>query len=265
MKVQILERNDSEVKFLLEGVTAGFANTLRRIMIGEVPTMAIEWVDFRKNDSVVVDELLANRLGQIPLTFDEKVYNLLDNCKCESKGCSRCQVELVLKKGGPCVVYSGDLKSSDKDVKPVFDKMPVTELFEGDELEFEATAQLGLGKNHAKWQAAVVGYKNKPSVVINAKECDTNKCKKCVEKCVKDIIKEERGKIIVTDPLLCSMCMQCVEICPKKAIKVETSEDGFVFTVETVCGLKPEEIIERAAVALEEKAGDFEKALGKLK
>jgi MinD superfamily P-loop ATPase len=86
-----------------------------------------------------------------------------------------------------------------------------------------------------------------------------------VEKCVKDIIKEERGKIIVTDPLLCSMCMQCVEICPKKAIKVETSEDGFVFTVETVCGLKPEEIIERAAVALEEKAGDFEKALGKLK
>jgi DNA-directed RNA polymerase subunit D len=265
MKMQIIERNDSEIKFLLEGVTAAFANTLRRIMIGEVLTMAIEWVDFRKNDSVVVDELLTNRLGQVPLTFDEKMYELPENCKCEGKGCSRCQVELVLKKKGPCIVYSGDLKSSDKDVKPVFDKIPITELFEGDELEFEAIAQLGLGKNHTKWQAAVVGYKNKPTVVINTKECNSEKCKKCAEKCVKDIIKEERGKIIITDPLACSICMQCVEICPKNAIKVELSEDSFIFNVETVSGLKPEEIVENAAKILDEKAGEFSKVLGKLK
>lgn len=262
--MQILDKNDFEIKFLLEGVTPAFANTLRRIMISEVATMAVEWVDFRKNDSVIVDELLANRIGQIPLTFDEKVYELPENCKCEGKGCSKCQVELVLKKKGPCVVYSGDMKSSDKDVKPVFDKIPITELFEDSEMEFEAVAQLGLGKKHAKWQAAVVGYKNKPAVVINVKECD-DKCKKCVERCVKKILKHDKEKIVVTDPIECSLCMQCVEVCPKNAVKVQTSEDSFVFVVESVCGIKPEEIVERAAKKLEETADEFGKNLKKLK
>lgn len=162
MKVQILDKTDSEMKFLLEGVTPGFANELRRIMIAEIPTMAIEWVDFTKNDSVLNDEIIANRLGQVPLTFDKKAYNLQKECKCEDKGCSLCQVKLSLKKKGPSMVYSGDLKSKAKDVQPAFDSIPIVELFEDQNLEFEAIAQLGLGKEHMKWQGAVVGYKNKP-------------------------------------------------------------------------------------------------------
>jgi len=166
MKVKILEKNDKEIKFSVEGITAGFANALRRIMMTEVPTMAIEWVDFKKNDSVLPDEVLANRLGQIPLTFEKKSYDLHAECKCGDKGCSRCQVELVLKKKGPGVVYSGDLKSKAKDVAPVFEKIPIVELFEDDELQFEAIAQLGFGKDHAKWQAAIVGYKYDKDVFI---------------------------------------------------------------------------------------------------
>ena len=59
------------------------------------------------------------------------------------------------------MVYSGDLKSKAKDVQPVFDSIPIVELFEDQHLEFEAIAQLGLGKDHIKWQGAVVGYKNR--------------------------------------------------------------------------------------------------------
>jgi len=158
MKIKILEKNGNEIKFSVEGLTPGFANALRRIMMTEIPTMAIEFVDFKKNGSVLPDEILANRIGQIPLTFDKKAYDLPNECKCEGKGCSRCQIELVLKKKGPCVVYAEDLKSSAKDVKPVFEKIPIIELFEGEELQFEAIAQLGLGKDHAKWQSAIVGY-----------------------------------------------------------------------------------------------------------
>jgi DNA-directed RNA polymerase subunit D len=158
MKIKVLEKNEREIKFSVEGLTPGLANALRRVMMTEVPTMAIEWVDFKKNDSVLPDEVLANRLGQIPLTFDKKAYNLQSKCKCEGKGCSRCQVELVLKEKGPGMVYSGDLKSKAKDVQPVFDKIPIVELFEDEELQFEAIAQLGFGKEHVKWQAAVAGY-----------------------------------------------------------------------------------------------------------
>lgn len=159
MKIKILEKNEKEIKFSVEGIKPGFANALRRIMMTEVPVMAIEFVDFKKNDSVLPDEILANRIGQIPLNFDKKAYNLPSECKCEGKGCSLCQVELVLKKKGPGMVYAGDLKSKDKDVSTVFEKIPIVELFEGEEMQFEAIAQLGLGKEHAKWQAAIVGYK----------------------------------------------------------------------------------------------------------
>jgi DNA-directed RNA polymerase subunit D len=164
MKIQIVEKNDSEIKFVIQEITDAFANELRRVMMSEVPTMAIEWVDFKKNDSVVNDELLSNRLGQVPLTFDRKAYELPEECKCEGKGCSRCQVEMVLKKKGPGMIYSGDLKTKAKDVKPVFDNIPIVELFEGEELQFEAIAQLGKGKTHAKWQGAVVGYKQDKDV-----------------------------------------------------------------------------------------------------
>ena len=160
MKVEVLSQDKQAIKISVKDIDYAFANELRRIMISEVPTLAIEWVDFKKNDSAIPDELMANRLGQIPLTFDKKSYNMKETCdNCKGKGCSRCQIELVLKKKGPCVVYSGDLKSKAKDVQPVFEKIPVVELFEGQELQFEAIAQLGTGRKHAKWQAAVVGYK----------------------------------------------------------------------------------------------------------
>ena len=170
MKIEVLEKNDSELKFLLEDVKSGFANELRRIMMVEIPTMAIEWVDFKKNDSVLNDEIIANRLGQIPLTFDRKSYNLSNACKCEGKGCSKCQVKLTLKKKGPGMVYSGDLKSKDKGVQPPFNNIPIVKLFENQSIEFEATGQLGLGKDNIKWQGAVVGYKNKPIKEVPRKD-----------------------------------------------------------------------------------------------
>lgn len=220
MKIQILEKKDKEIKFLLEGVTASFANELRRIMMVEIPTMAIEWVDFKKSDSVLNDEIIANRLGQIPLTFDKKAYDLYNACKCEGKGCSRCQVKFVLKKKGPGMVYSGDLKSKAKDVQPVFDKMPIVELFEEENLEFEATAQLGLGREHIKWQGGIVGYKNKT---------------------VKEVPKKEENE------------------------ETKYIEDTFVFSVESVSGYSPEELVLTAAGILEEKMNEFGKNLKKLK
>lgn len=262
MKIQILDKKDADIRFLLEEVTPAFASALRRTMMTEVPTMAIELVDFVKNDSALPDEVLANRLGQVPMTFDKKAYNLPEECACKGKGCSRCQVKLSLKKVGPGMVYSEDLKSKSKDVRAVFDKIQVVELFDEQELEFEAVAQLGRGKNHAKWQAAIVGYKNAPIISID-KICDV--CAKCVQKCPRKVLRVESNKLIITDPFECNMCLQCIESCPKDAMKVAAKEDSFVFNVESVSGLSPEEIVLGAVDALESKIKDFSKGLTKLK
>jgi DNA-directed RNA polymerase subunit D len=160
MHIEVLEKSDREIKFLLEDVKPSFASALRRIMVSEVPTMAIENVDFKKNNSALNDEVIANRLGQVPLTFDQDSYELPPK---EGKLTSKHQVKFVLKKKGPVMVYSGDMKPDDKGVKPVYDKIPIVELFEGQELQFEATAQLGTGRQHSKWMGAIVGYKNKPA------------------------------------------------------------------------------------------------------
>jgi len=263
MKIHVLEKNDSELSFKIEGISAAYANTLRRIMMSEVPTMAVEFVDFTKNGSVVNDELLSNRLGQIPLKFDKRAYNLLDACTCEGKGCSKCQVSLVLKKKGPCVVYSGDLKTSSKDVVPVYDKIPIAELFEGQELEFEAIAQLGEGRKHAKWQAAVVGYKNVPDITINIK--NPKEFDRFIKICPKHVIRIERDKLVAAAPLDCTLCMQCVEEAGEEGIKVVPIEDQYVFNVESVCGRDADDIVITAADVLEERIKDFSKALGKLK
>ncbi|KAG0641345.1 DNA-directed RNA polymerase [Tuber brumale] len=58
-------------QFDLIHTDAAIANTLRRIMIAEVPTLAIESVYVSNNTSIIQDEVLAHRLGLIPLRGDK--------------------------------------------------------------------------------------------------------------------------------------------------------------------------------------------------
>lgn len=58
-------------QFDLIHTDAAIANTLRRIMIAEVPTLAIESVYVSNNTSIIQDEVLAHRLGLVPLRGDK--------------------------------------------------------------------------------------------------------------------------------------------------------------------------------------------------
>ena len=53
------------MEFDILGIDVSIANALRRIIISEIPTMAIEKVDIYMNTSVIPDEILAHRLGII--------------------------------------------------------------------------------------------------------------------------------------------------------------------------------------------------------
>lgn len=68
LQVQFHQHSDAECAFSLIGIDASIANAFRRILLAEIPTLAIERVYITSNDSVISDEVLAARLGLVPLT-----------------------------------------------------------------------------------------------------------------------------------------------------------------------------------------------------
>lgn len=258
MDIKIIKQDERRIKFLLENSNPAFANAFRRIMKNEIATMAIEFVDFEDNNSGMFDELLAHRLGLIPLTSDKKSYNLKSGCKCEGRGCSQCEVVLVLEKQGPCVVKAGDMKSTDESVYPVDKDIPIVELLEGHRLKFEATAQLGFGKEHIKWQAANVGYKYGPVVKVGS-DADT----KIVDICPTNVFEKKDGKIKVIHEDRCTLCMRCTEV--SEGVSVSADDTKFIFDVESVSGLTAKEVIANALEMLEERSKDFADSVKKAK
>lgn len=125
-KVKIRELKDDYAKFELRETDASMANALRRVMIAEVPTIAIDLVEIEVNSSVLNDEFIAHRLGLIPLTSERAMsMRFSRDCDaCDGDGqCEFCSVEFHLR--AKCIndqtldVTSKDLYSSDHTVVPV--------------------------------------------------------------------------------------------------------------------------------------------------
>jgi DNA-directed RNA polymerase subunit D len=158
MKVSNYEKKGNIVNFDISGVDVRMMNAFRRTIVSALPTMAVEKVIFMDNSSVLNDENLAHRVGLVPLTTDLKTYVMPAECSCEGKGCGRCMCKFTLDVTGPATVYSGDMKSTDENVKPVFDKMPLVKILPEQRVTFEAEAYLGIGRDHVKWQSGLASY-----------------------------------------------------------------------------------------------------------
>lgn len=65
-----LSTDKDALTFEMKGVGPAVANAFRRILLSEVPTVAIEHVFVVNNTSVIQDEVLAHRLGLVPLGVD---------------------------------------------------------------------------------------------------------------------------------------------------------------------------------------------------
>lgn len=77
-KIDVISESDEELVFDMVGVDAAFANALRRILLAEVPSVAIEHVYIANNTSIVQDEILSHRLGLVPLNVDPRLIETLE-------------------------------------------------------------------------------------------------------------------------------------------------------------------------------------------
>ncbi|KAI9680211.1 MAG: 45 kDa subunit of RNA polymerase II [Trizodia sp. TS-e1964] len=177
-RLTIRDVNTHRVDFTLSNVDLAFANSLRRTMLSEVPTIAIDLVEIEANTSVLADEFIAHRLGLIPLNaknIDELLYSrdcescdqYCDNCSVTMTLHARCTGEEIMK------VYARDLVVSDARVNGWVGSPVITDaeglgpvickLRKGQELRLKCIAKKGIAKEHAKWApTASIGFEYDP-------------------------------------------------------------------------------------------------------
>lgn len=209
-------------------------NAIRR-SVHEIETLAVETVEFYKNDSALYDEMLALRVGLVPLVTEKKM-----NAKTE--------VELKLNKKGPCMVYSGDLQGN---AEVVQSQIPLVLLEKDQELEFIATAKLGKGITHAKHIPGLCHYRNVLHVVSKDPQVE-----KLVTK-AKSYLKPQKHK----DGWLCDLPEGVVEDIvrvDKNAIS-ETGE--ILFIIESYGTMSAQEIMQHSMNMLSANLDELEEAL----
>lgn len=267
MEIQFVSLDDTATRFTLSGASPAFANAVRRAMISDVPTLAIEDIRIYDNTSALFDEMLAHRLGLIPIKTDLETYSVRETCSCGGAGCTGCTVTYTLSAEGPKIVTSGDLIPQDPKAIPVNDAIPVVKLVKGQKLVLEARAILGTGKDHAKWQPTLVcGYKNYPAITIS-EVCDA--CGMCVDECPREILAVKGKKVEVVSNKLpeCSLCRLCERACvatgigEEPAIRISTEPDRFIFVAESDGSLPVKEVLQRALQHVKGQSDELEQKL----
>lgn len=260
MRIKPLPKQGNKVQFVLEDATPAFANSMRRIMINKVPTMAIEDVEFKENSSILYDEIIAHRLGLLVLKTDLKSYNLPEKCSCKGEGCAKCQAKFALKAKGPKMVYASDLKGKDPHIVPIYPKTPIVKLLEGQSLQLVATAQLGIGKEHAKWAPGLVWYRNDAEVSVNN---NSPKFEQFKDKYPLQIF-DKSGKIDKRLIIEHNLIDACDGVC-EDVVKVTYDRSRFIFTIEPWGQISPRDIIKKADEVLQETLDEFIEKINKIK
>jgi len=281
---EIKESNKDAMSFVLRGIDNSMANALRRVMIAEVPTMAIDLVEIETNTGPLHDEFLAHRLGLIPLVSgDADQYQYPRQCDCADR-CQRCSVEFTLsvknssRDDTRIAVTSNDLiPTGSVFVRPIFQGGPdamdleggqgkailITKLARNQEIKLKAIAKKGVGKEHAKWSPSVaVAFKNEPHIVLNPDRKDDlseAQRKEFIASCPANVYKldEMTGMVDIEDAKRCMFCYDCV----KKAhalgfpdlVTVQNREDKFYFSLESSGALPAPQIVDAAIKELKAK------------
>ncbi|KAJ7703177.1 DNA-directed RNA polymerase [Mycena rosella] len=181
--VRIRDLKKDRVNFVLENVDLAFANSLRRVMMADLPTIAIDLVEIQANTTVLPDEFIAHRLGMVPLVSTNCDEGMRDNrdCTCMA-ACQYCSIQLKLDvachNNTTMDITSNHLEvssyhdyddvvegeagdeptkrveffghpvgKSDPDVAPIL----ICKIRKGQELKLRCIAKKGIAKEHAKW------------------------------------------------------------------------------------------------------------------
>lgn len=292
--VRFVKLTDSEAEFDLVGIDAPIANALRRILIAEVPSMAIEKVHIHNNTSILQDEVLAHRMGLIPLKANPLMFEYKGSSDDPGKPEDTLEFELKVKcKVDPNApsdatnppekylnsnVYSSSIKFcphatqegiySDDQVGTVHQDILIAKLRPGHELDLKLHAVKGLGRDHAKFSpVATAFYRLLPEVTLTREV--RGECAERLQKCfspgviVLDSDDKSGDKVARVGDARYDNCSRNVYRYDdlKDAVVLSKVKDHFIFGIESVGAQQPEVLFAEAAKVLLRKCEMFISAL----
>jgi DNA-directed RNA polymerase subunit D len=249
MDIKKIFEDETETKYLIKGINHTMLNSIRRTIISNVPCLAIDEVTFYENDSPIFDEMLANRLGLLPIKTDLKNYKEGES------------VKLVLEKEGPGIVTSKDIKCTDPKIEILDKKIYLTKLGNEKKIKLEMTATMKTGAEHVKHQPAIISYNEVPSIKNNTTHKNTNEI---IKEAPKGSIELKAGKLFLIDPYNIKNHDQPTNILEKYGVEIEYSDNEFVLTIETTGQLTKEELIKSSISVLDKKFEELAKEIKKL-
>jgi len=236
-----IEETKNQVVFLTD-ISETLANSIRRYA-GQVLVMAVDEVEISRNDSALYDEAISHRIGLIPLKTEKSVNE-------KSTG----KLKLDVSREG--FVYSGDLKGNPG---VIYEKIPITTLSEGQELQLVAFVKPGKGSEHSKFSPGLMFYRNVSEITLDKEFSDE------IKKTFPEAdIKEKGNKIMVIDNKKREILDFCEGIASKRRKKAEVeTKDELVVTVESFGQMSPEDMFKRSIEVLRKDLASVQKNLDK--
>ena len=250
------EKKKGKVTILLKGANEVFANTIRRLVIEEVPTLAVEDLEIKDNSSALYDEMLALRLGLLPIKTDLKSYHLPKTPEEVEERSARCTLQLRLKAAKKGYVYAQEVESSDPKCTFVYPNMPVVKLLSKQKVDILMYAVMGRGKDHTKWCPGLAFYKREPLFSVGKVKDPESLAKQSTD----GVLTLKGNSISVNKDKLYESNLLDYYAELDEAVKLEYS-DNIIFTLESWGQLTTKEIFQESAKILIEKVEEMEQLL----
>ncbi|DAC29178.1 MAG TPA: DNA-directed RNA polymerase subunit D [Candidatus Poseidoniales archaeon] len=284
VNAEILYEDDEKIRILLKDTDRAFVNSIRRTLMSDTPKMAIETVSFIKKtveedgevwetDGPLPDEVIAQRLAMIPIPTNHEQYYFQDECpNCadmveEDRGCALCTMLYYCQKKGSkegVWVTAGDLNFLGEEegfIPEKYQPIPITKLFQGQIIEFSATAIMGRGRDHVKWspvcavnfnprQIGVINIKSRAKILwdlgLNIKAGDFNKDGRLEDVDKVDLLRKDLNHVG-------SGTEESREF--KEAVVLEDVPNEFILSFETDGSMSPKIAFDKAVSELTARFG----------
>eukprot|EP00615_Pteridomonas_danica_P002955 CAMPEP_0114337430 /NCGR_PEP_ID=MMETSP0101-20121206/6353_1 /TAXON_ID=38822 ORGANISM="Pteridomonas danica, Strain PT" /NCGR_SAMPLE_ID=MMETSP0101 /ASSEMBLY_ACC=CAM_ASM_000211 /LENGTH=267 /DNA_ID=CAMNT_0001469653 /DNA_START=207 /DNA_END=1010 /DNA_ORIENTATION=+ len=235
------------------------------------------------NSSIIHDEVLAHRLGLVPIKVDPRWFEFKGDgeansantlvfsldVKCEWSHAGEDNVDGGVPYTMP--VYASHLvwcPQGDQEetfgvngVRPAYEDILLAKLRPGQSIKLEAHCEKGVGKDHAKFSpVATASYRLLPAIDIVAEKMQSEDNQKLVDMCPMKVFDiEDMGEsVAVSRPRDCSVCRECIRLEGwSDKVKLSRVPNHFIFKVETVGMLTPRQIVVESLRILREKCEVF--------